>query len=185
MTGGSIMDEKIIAHILDGHPDDFGILVDKYYNELFVFIHNQTNDIEMTKDILQEICMRLYQNLSKYDSRKATYRTWMYRVASNYVFSYLKKQKYYIKDYDFNFVSANEDIIQQCIQEDDVKQIISVMKKVLNAKHYQMMILHFFSDLSVLEIAETLHVSEKTVRNTISLSIKKTRNQMGGNSDDV
>ena len=179
------MDDKIIKHILDGHPDDFGILIDKYYNELFVFVHNQTNDVEMTKDVLQEIFMRLYNNLSKYDSKKASYRTWMYRVSSNYVFSYLKKHKYYIKNYDFNYVSTEEDVLESCIQEEDVKNVVSLMKKVLNPKHYQIMILHFFSELTIPEIAESLGVAEKTVRNTISLSIKKIRNQIGGNGYDV
>lgn len=31
MTGGRVMDVKIIQHVLDGHPDAFNELIAKYY----------------------------------------------------------------------------------------------------------------------------------------------------------
>ncbi len=179
------MDENIIHRVLAGYTNDFDQLIEKYYNELFVFIHNQVNDIEMTKDVLQEVFMRLYQKLNKYDSSKASFRTWMYRVTSNYTISYLKRSKYYIKDYDLNLVSSEEDILAECVKRDDVKNILSLMKKILNKNHYQMMILHFFSDLSDDEISKVIGVSKKTVQNTISLSIKKIKEELGGETYDV
>jgi len=185
MTGGNNLDKHIIRAVLDGNHNEFNQLINKYYNELFVFIYNQTNNVETTKDVLQEIFMRLFEKLHTYNPDKASFRTWMYRVSSNYVLNYLRKEKFELKDYDFNLISSSEDIIASCIKQDDVSFILDVMKKTLNKKHYQIMILSFFSNLTPEEIGDSLGVTEKTVRNTVSLSIQKIRSKIGGIVDGL
>lgn len=182
MIGGRDVDDVIIQQVLAGNTDAFDQLIEKYYNELFVFIHNQVNDVETTRDILQEVFMRLYQKLSKYNPSKASFRTWMYRVTGNYTISYLRKMKFYIHDYNMDLISSSDNIVHTLIKQEDVREIISLMKDVLSKRHYQMMMLHFFSALDDEEIAHAYGVTKKTVQNTISLSIKKIKEQLGGTS---
>ncbi len=176
------MDTDIIKRVLEGQTDEFNKLIEKYYNELFVFVFNNVNNIETTKDLLQEIFMRLYSKLTKYNPSKASFRTWMYKVASNYLYSYLRKNKFIISDTDLTTIKSEEDIIECCFKKDDVSYVLSIMKKVLNQTHFQIVILHFFSDLTVSEIASTMNKAEKTVRNVITLSLQKIRKEIGGSS---
>jgi RNA polymerase sigma-70 factor (ECF subfamily) len=182
MMGGRDVDDVIIQQVLAGNTDAFDQLIEKYYNELFVFIHNQVNNVETTRDILQEVFMRLYQKLGKYNPKKASFRTWMYRVTGNYTISYLRQMKFYIHDYNMDLLPSSDNIVETLIQQEDVRNIISVMKDQLNKRHYQIMMLHFFSSLDDEEIASTYGITKKTVQNTISLSIKKIKDTMGGES---
>lgn len=175
------MDDVIIQQVLAGNTDAFDQLIEKYYNELFVFIHNQVNNVETTRDILQEVFMRLYQKLGKYNPNKASFRTWMYRVAGNYTISYLRKMKYYIHDYNMDLIPTSDNVLKTLIQQEDVREIVSLMKELLSKRHYQIMMLHFFSPLEDEEIAHAYGITKKTVQNTISLSIKKIKETMGGN----
>ena len=180
------MDEKIIQAVLEGRKEEFNNIIERYYNELFVFVHNQVNNIETTKDLLQEIFMHLFTKLHKYDSNKASFRTWMYKVSSNYLINYFRKNKVQEVIYeDFNMFADNEkDILQEMIQKDDVSSILHIMKKILNKKHYQVMMLHFFSEVTVDEIADSLSIAPKTVRNIIALSIHKIKDFIGGETHE-
>ena len=167
------MDIDIIKKVLNGDINQFNSLINKYYNELFKYAYNQFEDVEETKDVLQEIFMRLYNNLNKYNPEKASFRTWMYRVATNYCINYRRKLKFTIKDYDFSRVSSTEDIVENLIQHEQVDLAISIMKKNLSKKQYQIMILYFFSDLAHKDIADVMNLQPKTIRNIVSESVKK------------
>lgn len=173
------MDKNIVQDVLRGNTEKFSLLIDKYYNELFVFVHNQVNDIHETEDILQEIFMKLFAKLNKYNATKSSFRTWMYRVSYHHCMDYHRKKKLYtVSDYNLNLLSSNEDVIANIMKQEDMGYVFTVMSKVLSKKQYSIMMLQFFSPLSTKEIGETLGVSQKTVQNYIGISIKKIRNEM-------
>ncbi len=175
------MDNQIIQDILSGNTEKMSILIDKYYNELFVFVHNQVNNISTTEDLLQEIFMKIHQKLNKYNPEKASFRTWIYRVSLNHCLDYHRKKKIYtISDYNLDIIKSNsKDVLQEMITKDDVSQIITVMKRILNNKQYKVLILKFFSDLTIEEIASSMSITPKTIRNIVSLSIKIIKEEMG------
>lgn len=177
------VDYKIIKQVLNGDKDQFNQLIDKYYYELFKFTFNQVNDVEITKDIVQEIFMRIYKKLGKYNPQKATFRTWMYRVANHYCMNYIRdhlKVQHLILDQER--LPASEDILEALIKREDVSYILDLMEHNLSPRNYKILILHFYSDLSQKEIAETMKLAPKTIRNIVSDSLKKIRMMVGGES---
>ena len=175
------VDYDIIKQILNGDKDLFNQLIDKYYYEIFKFTYNQMNDIEKTKDVVQEIFMRIYKKLNKYNPKKASFRTWIYRIASNYCINYHRDHQgdqHLVLDGDR--ISGSEDILANLIQKEDISYILDLMKKNLSQRNYKILILHFYSDLSQKDISETMNLAPKTVRNIVSESIQKIRALVGG-----
>ena len=173
------MDKNIIHNVLKGNTEEFSLLIDKYYNELFVFVHNQVSDIHETEDLLQEIFMKLYTKLNKYNPNKSSFRTWMYRVSYHHCMDYHRKKKVYtVKDYDLTLLSSNEDVIEELLKKEEMSHIFSIMEKVLSKRQYSIIMLHFFSSLSTKEIGETLGISQKTVQNYMLLSINKIKKEV-------
>lgn len=175
------VDYNIIKQILNGDKDLFNQLIDKYYYEIFKFTYNQVNDVEKTKDVVQEIFMRIYKKLSKYNPKKASFRTWIYRIANNYCINYHRDHH---KDQHLVLhgerISDSEDILNNLIKKEDVSYILDLMEKNLSQRNYKILILHFYSDLSQTDIGETMNLAPKTVRNIVSESIQKIRALVGG-----
>ena len=170
-------ENKVIALILEGKTDYYAEIMNRYHNELFKYAYNIVGDYTTTEDLVQEIFIRIYNQLSKYNKDKASFRTWMYRVASNYVTNYVKskaylKQKSLVYDEDYLLVS-DEDIEEKTVRDDQLNRIVVAIKKLLKQNHQEIMYLHFFSGLEVKEIAEILELSDKTVYKAIKTSIEK------------
>lgn len=169
-------DLKAIENILSGNRNSFSFLMDKYHNELFKYIYNIVNNYETTEDVLQEVFLKLYNILHKYNSDKASFRTWMYRVTSNYVINYINSKEYRqngtleFKDYT---TTSSEDIEKDIAKEEQINSILKVMSSILSKKHYKIMLLHYFSNLSVKEISESTEIPEKTIYKAIKTSIAK------------
>ena len=64
------------------------------------------------------------------------------------------------------------------IEEERVKKILKLIHQLLSDKHQKIMLLHFFSGLTVKEISETLDVPEKTNYKAIKSSIEKIKKEV-------
>lgn len=85
-------DNALIESVLNGNTDAFSILVQCYQEQLYRFIYKLTVSREDTEDILQEVFIRVYNNLYKYNSRWS-FSTWIYNIAVNVFRSNYKKKK--------------------------------------------------------------------------------------------
>lgn len=162
--------------------------MEKYHNELFKYIYNLTGNVNDTEDLLQEVFIRIYDNLMRYDATRSGFRTWMYRVTTNHCYNHFKSAGYRHKQktmlYDDQFNPASDNVEAKTVQEKQIEEILAVMKQVLKKKHYQIMMLHYFSQMSVKEISETMDVPEKTIYKAIKSSIEKIKKEVNV-SDEI
>jgi RNA polymerase sigma-70 factor (ECF subfamily) len=63
-------------------------LILAYYDAIFVYAFRQTRDREIALDLTQETFIAAIRGLPGYDSGKASFRTWLYRIATNKVIDY-------------------------------------------------------------------------------------------------
>ena len=58
-------------------------LVERYYDEIYRFAHRQLGNKEDAMDLTQNIFLAAFRALPGYDRKKASFRTWLYRIAAN------------------------------------------------------------------------------------------------------
>lgn len=174
-------DIKIINYVLEGKTDYFGTLMNKYHNEIYSFVFNMLGNYDETEDLVQEIFIKTYNSLESYNFTKSAFRTWLYRIASNHCINYLKSSAYKRQtknELDVSFIIDDSDIEAEVIKEKQIKQILEVMKKRLSQKHQKILILHYFSGLSVKEISTALEIPEKTIYKALKSSIEKIKEEV-------
>jgi RNA polymerase sigma-70 factor (ECF subfamily) len=67
---------------LAGDPQAFSALVDHYQIRLLNFINRSLGDRERAEDLVQEVFIRVYRHLHRFD-RSKKFSTWVYTIASN------------------------------------------------------------------------------------------------------
>ena len=177
-------DNIIIGYVLDGKNDHFGILMNKYHNEIFSFVFNMLGNYDDTEDLLQEIFMKTYSKLHTYNSNKSSFRTWLYRIASNHTINYLKSSAYKKRsknEVETSLIKGDTDIEKELIKEKQIDEIVRIMKRKLSTKHQKILVLHYFSGLNVKEISETLEIPDKTIYKALKTSIEKIKEEVTAN----
>ncbi len=176
------MDDKvIIKRVLNGETDLYEHLMRKYHNEIFSYVYNMVGQYQDTEDLLQDIFFTVYQKLKKYDESKASFRTWLYKLAANHTINFLKsahKKHQTTSEVDLNLLSDNIDLEESLIKDEQVNTIITLMRNTLSKKHQQIFSLHYFSNLSVKEISEVLDIPQKTIYKALKTSVIKIKKEV-------
>lgn len=151
-------------------------LISKYYKEMYVFVYKQTLDMELSMDVTQEIFISVLKSIHHYDNKKASFRTWIYKIAANRLVDYYRSKHYkYIAlvepldDYD---VEDEEDMTVSIEYKEDIEKITLFLNQ-MDASSQQIVRLKIFGEYTLQEIASILQIPLSTVKTRYYAAIKK------------
>jgi len=75
-------DSAVVTAFLSGEERAFSELVDRYQTRLLNFIYRTIGDRDRAEDLVQEVFIRVYRHLHRFD-RSKKFSTWAYTIASN------------------------------------------------------------------------------------------------------
>ncbi len=75
-------DAQVVQAFLDGRERAFDELVARYQVRLLNFVYRTVGDRERAEDLVQEVFIRIYRHLHRFDQTKK-FSTWAYTIASN------------------------------------------------------------------------------------------------------
>ena len=75
-------DSGLVASFLAGEKRAFTELMGRYQTRLLNFIYRTIGDRERAEDLVQEVFIRVYRHLHRFDPEKK-FSTWIYTIASN------------------------------------------------------------------------------------------------------
>ena len=77
-----VEDGAVVSAFLTGEERAFHELVNRYQTRLLNFIYRTIGDRERSEDLVQEVFIRVYRHLHRFD-RSKKFSTWIYTIASN------------------------------------------------------------------------------------------------------
>lgn len=117
-------------------------------------------------DLTQETFMRAWENRDKFRGESEA-STWLYRISYNCAVDYLRKNKKgQLPDVEVLVRPTQEDLLSG-------KETVDLMLSALDIEHRGVVILFYFEDLSVKEIAESLLIPEGTVKSRLNAAREK------------
>ena len=75
-------DSAVVSAFLGGEERAFQELVERYQTRLLNFIYRTIGDRDRAEDLVQEVFIRVYRHLHRFD-RSKKFSTWAYTIASN------------------------------------------------------------------------------------------------------
>lgn len=151
-------------------------LVRKYYDELYVYVYRQTGNKEDALDLTQEIFISALRSIRSYRADKASFRTWLYRVATNKIIDQRRKQHPEFLDIENIQVPDEIDYLKRAeygrlLAEIDayVSNQDSTLERIFRLRLYR--------NLSFVEIGRMLQMPEATVKTKYHRLCQKIRKE--------
>ncbi|MFZ5988564.1 MAG: RNA polymerase sigma factor [Bacillota bacterium] len=173
-------DKILVKQIQDGKTELFADLVNRYYPRITAFIIKMNVNREDAKDLTQDIFVKVYNNLYKYNDNWQ-FSTWIFKIAIN-TFRDSKKKKYIkSEDLDGCFIESKTFLPDEHIDNLYLRELIQKMFKSLEDDVKAMLILRYYHELSFKEIGEIFKKSPEAVKMKV-LRVRKKLSEVYGKS---
>ncbi len=145
----------------------FGVLYDKYFEQIFRFVFKRLGGLEdVAGDLTQLTFMKAMGNIGKYEDRGLPFSSWLYRIAQNEVSMYFRKESKTRKvPVDENRIKdlASEAQLTNYMSMDDQQLLINIIND-LDETELDLIELRFFQQMSFKEIAEIYNITEANAK---------------------
>lgn len=162
----SLNSEKVIY--FDHQKDKLlSQLIEDYASDLKRIAYMYVNDVSECEDIIQEVFIICYQNLSSF-RHESSYKTWLIRITINKCKDHRKRWS--VKNILYKSEVSSVDKIHstedQYLQALDSKEILKQLSKLSN-KYKEVLILYYYQEMSMREIGEVLYININTVKSRL------------------
>lgn len=152
---------------------DMQRLISEYGSQLLRMCYLYLHDLHLAEDAVQETYIKVYKNWSSY-RKDCLEKTWITAIAINVCKSYLRSSQYkhWLHSANQNPESSYEDKIK-----DD-----TVLKEIagLKPKYKEVILLFYYEQLKVKEIARILHITESAVTVRLTRAREQLKSSLKG-----
>ena len=177
-------DEEIILSYKNGDREAFKKLIDRYTAPLYNFTA-RTAGRNNSPDIVQEVFIKVWKNIRRFNGTKAGFKTWIFTITKNATTDFLRKSgsasggKKSINFSDLNNPSRSELynnnnfeenipdenlLPDEALQKLEDSQFLNELLEKLRPAYREVLILHYQEEMSFEEIGKVLTKPLNTVK---------------------
>lgn len=150
-------------------------LVRAYYDDVYTFVYRQVGNRENALDLTQDIFIGVLRSLPSYDGKKAGFRTWLYRIATNKVID--ARRKVLPVTVEMDETSVSEEDFSQTVLDRALLQQIEAYVRGLAPGLQEVFRLRIYGEYSFPEIAAILSQPEAKIKAQYYRLVKRVREE--------
>ena len=169
--------EKELVSQAKNNAHAFGLLYDEYYSQTYSYVLKRTASVNTALDITSEIFLNALKNIGKFQWRGIPFSAWLYRIAAHEISNYYRanghRQISLDELVDFDIPDEEQAEAQTKLeQQADFLAVHSVVVR-LPLKYREVVMMRYFDDLRLNEIAQRLGKSEGTIKSLLHRGLEK------------
>lgn len=169
-------DSTCIARIKEGDGVFFGILYERYIDRIYAFIFYRIHNKETAEDLTSQTFMKVFEKIHTFDAGKASFPTWVYRIARNTLIDHYRTHKQEEDIFSFHDLGKKDPIEKNADMRRRIEEVEEYMQK-LTKDQREIVIMRVWDELSFKEIAAITGKSEASCKVMFSRTIRKIRSE--------
>jgi RNA polymerase sigma-70 factor, ECF subfamily len=164
----------LIFLLKNKNQESFSDLYDSYSRALYGVTFKMVNDNEVAEDILQEVFIKIWEHIDKYDASKGTLFTWMINITRNSCRDYFRSKHYQIQKLvsENSFENMNTDNKNPHVTYQDENYELNELTQRLEPKYKEIIDLVYIFGYSQEEVSKMLDLPIGTVKTRSRTAIK-------------
>lgn len=176
-------DEQLVARAQDGELPAFEELVRKYQGEIYGLACRIVSDAEEAKDLAQQAFLQAFVHIRSF-RQDAQFRTWLFRIAINQCYNFLKSKRKFGDPVDFEElnVAGNDSPEADLVSQEERRRLYAALER-LPAKQRAVITLKVEQGLSYQEISQVLGGTAGAARVNYCQALKTLRRFFNSEDD--
>jgi len=171
------VDEILIEKTLAGSLECYDVLMQRYQKDVLAVARGYTRSLDDALDICQNVFLKVYRKLDTFAGR-SSFKTWLVTIANreglNWIRTRSRKSPSNVVDLETVNLTSGGDQEMELLETERRQKVVDSLQ-VLNQRGRVAVILRYFRDMPIREIAAVLGCSEGVTRNLLFRSVCKLR----------
>ena len=147
--------QDLVAAAQNGDSDSFGEVFEEYYPLIYQYHWYRCWNRAESQDLTSQTFMRSLEKLDSYDSRKGTFRAWIYRLAHNVLVDHYRRSRPESSVEDAWDLASSEDVAADAELSETLEEVSRLVEQ-LTADQRNLLLLRVWDGLSYRDIAAVL-----------------------------
>jgi len=163
---------QLVREATGGDMDAFEELIRRFQRRVFGFAYQHLRDLDEAQDLTQEIFVKLYRNVARFDPSRP-FEPWFWKLAANTTINYRRKRIPTPTD------QAAEERITAAdpgSTEHDAALVTALAQ--LDPAYRLPILLHYYADLSVDQVAQTMSLTVAATKSRLHRARALLRNSL-------
>lgn len=151
-------EDELVRRSIKGNVECYEILLKKYKNYLYKISYSYVGNESDSLDIVQESVCKAWLNIKKL-KKYSSFKSWIAKILINCAYDYCKNKE--LPSFELiNSLESKDNYICDIDEKIDIKNTIHLLRY----EYKTVIILKYFDDLSIDEIAQIMNISSNTVK---------------------
>lgn len=166
--GGVLQERDLVVNVQKGDINAFEELFELYKYKALRTIYSMTRDKDISEDIMQEVFVVCYTSIKSLKNPEY-FKTWFYRILTRTTWRYMEKERRLIPVEKIfkKSEASNENSSSNKIEQKESSELIYQEIQKLKPKLKTTIILYYYNEFSVKEIAQIMGCLEGTVKSRL------------------
>ncbi len=175
-------DDELIKEIRDGSQAAMEVLIKRHYNSIFSYVYRKVGEQHSAYDLTQEVFIKMMKAISSFHA-KGDFKNWLYKIATHTCYDYFrsnmyKKMKVEV-ELDTSLPDENEHVFAYLDRKLDRQKMKNAIDE-LPSYQKDAIILKFYHDLKIKDIANVTECKEATVKSRLRQGLAKLKEILEG-----
>lgn len=170
------LDKEIINRVRLRDKQAFSQVYDRYAPALYGVIKRMITDDHQAQDVLQEVFVKVWRNIDKWDPKRAKLFTWMYAIARNTSLDRLRKTATHSQHQLHEAYHLSGDIDTSSYAEH--REVCSILSE-LAPKYRQVVQCLFIQGMTQREMAKETGIPLGTIKSRLSKALQMLKVRYG------
>ena len=170
------MDRLCIRQVLSGRKEAYALLVDCYGRSVFRLVASMVPLKEDAEELAQDAFVKAYEQLSSYDERRASFYTWVSRIAYRLCTDhYRRRPAVWLETDERALQQVSDREADEVMETDDDERIGRLAEAIRRLPPTERMLVqqHYFEGRALKDIAEIVDTDAKTLATRLHRIRKK------------
>jgi RNA polymerase sigma-70 factor, ECF subfamily len=167
--------QRAVESVRSGDADKYRIIVERYHVGLIIYCERLLDDRAAAEDVAQQAFINAYDRLEKFDSEKAAFSTWLYRIARNLCLDYLRVQR---KHSNYMVDTLPDESLSDNLPYDEAESIRLAVSRLEPPVYGEAVKAYYWQGKSYKEIAHDHRTSVSTVASWIRRAKAELRKEL-------
>lgn len=174
---------ELVKRVKSGDEEAFAEIYDKTQKLVYVTCYGILGNEQDAEDAMQETYISVYNGISELEGEMA-FLSWIKRIAANKALDKCRGRK---DTASYDDAVASEDINEEddnlenlpealILEKDKRDTLYKIMRKELSDDQFQTILLYYYDELSVKDIAQSMQCPENTIKTKLRLARSKIKN---------